>query len=230
MIINLKITYNGSDHNLNLKMKSYPTILKYNLDHLGQHIFAFDKLDGSNFRTEWNRKLSKKSRFTFGFKKYGTRNRVIINVDNPFIKMVNIFKEKYAEKFDEIFRKHKLFRDSNILTLYGEFYGENSFGGIHEWGEKHNLYFYDIFLYKKDFVSPSNFYSEFNNLNMPKLVYKGEFTEQFISDVEENKFGIKEGIVYKGVENGKIFIGKIKTNEWLSKIKKLYGEAKMLEY
>lgn len=210
-------------------MKSYHTIQKYNLDYIGQHIFAFDKLDGSNFRTEWNRKLSKKSRFTFGFKKYGTRNRVIINANNPFIEMVNIFKDKYAEKFDEVFRKHKLFRNSDIITLYGEFYGENSFAGIHKWEEEHDLYFYDAFLYKKDFITPSDFYSEFNNV-MPKLIYKGEFTEQFIKDVEENKFNLKEGIVYKGVENGKIFVGKIKINEWLLKIKELYGETKMLEY
>lgn len=212
-------------------MKSYNTIEKYSLDHLGQHIFAFDKLDGSNFRTEWNRKLSRKSMFTFGFKKYGTRNRVIINTDNPFIKMVNIFKDKYAEKFDEIFKKHKLFRNSDIMTLYGEFYGENSFGGMHEWEEDQDLYFYDVFLYKRDFIAPSDFYKEFNNnLNIPKLIYKGEFTKQFIKDVEENKFNLREGIVYKGVENGKIFVGKIKTNNWLSKIKELYGETKMLEY
>ena len=145
-------------------MKQYNEIKKYDIAHLGQHIFAFDKLDGSNFRAEWNRKLSKKSHFTKGFKKFGTRNRVITKGNDPFIDMMIIFKDKYADKIDEIFRKHKIFKNADTITLYGEFYGPNSFGGFHNWDEEHDIYFFDAFIYKKNFLSPSEFYSEFHNV------------------------------------------------------------------
>lgn len=211
-------------------MKQYHTIEKYKTEHLGQHIFAFDKLDGSNFRAEWNRKLSIKSHFTSGFKKFGTRNRVITNVNDQFFKMVEIFKEKYAAKVDEIFRKHKIFKNVDTITLYGEFYGPNSFGGFHDWDDEHDIYFFDAFLYKRNFLTPSEFYSEFNSINMPKLIYKGPFNYQFIEDIENNKYNLREGVVYKFVNDKFIILGKIKTLEWLQKIKEKYGEAKMLEY
>lgn len=83
-------------------MKYYEETKKYSLDHLGKHILAFDKLDGSNFRVEWNRKLSKKSRFTLGFKKYGTRHRVITHANDPFFKMVEVFEDKYAARIKHL--------------------------------------------------------------------------------------------------------------------------------
>lgn len=211
-------------------MKNYGETQKYSLDHLGKHILAFDKLDGSNFRVEWNRKLSKKSAFTLGFKKYGTRNRVITNTRDQFFEMVEIFEEKYAEKIDERFRTHNIFRNADMITLYGEFVGENSFGGFHDWNEDHDIYFFDAFVYKREFISPSDFYSEFRDISMPKLIYKGPLTEQFIREVQENKFNLKEGVVYKFVEDKRIYRAKIKTHEWLDKIKENFGVEKMLEY
>lgn len=211
-------------------MKQYNEIKKFDLDHIGQHILATDKIDGSNFRVEWNRKLSKKSRFTKGFKKFGTRNRVITNARDQFFEMVEIFDEKYTDKIDERFRTHKIFRNIDTITLYGEFYGENSFGGFHNWSEPHDLYFFDIWLYKKDFLSPSEFFSEFRDLSIPRLIYKGPLTEEFIQEVQENKYNLREGVVYKFVQDKKITIGKIKTLDWLQKVKDNYGVAKMLEY
>lgn len=211
-------------------MKYYEETQKYSLDHLGKHILAFDKLDGSNFRVEWNRKLSKKSKFTKGFKKFGTRHRVITHMNDPFFKMIEVFKENYADKIDERFRTHKLFRNIDIITLYGEFVGDNSFGGWHVWEEPQDIFFFDAWLYKKGFVLPSDFYSEFKDISVPSLVYKGPLTEQFIEDVRVNKFKLKEGVVYKFVDNKEIVRAKIKTQEWLDKIKEKFGVEKMLEY
>ena len=211
-------------------MKYYEETKKYDLEHLGRHILAFDKLDGSNFRVEWNRKLSKKSRFTKGFKKYGTRHRVITHANDRFFKMVEVFEDNYKDKIDERFRTHKIFRNVDTITLYGEFVGENSFAGWHVWDEPQDIKFFDVWLYKKGFINPSEFFSEFRDLSMPRLIYKGPLTEQFIKEVQENKFNLKEGVVYKFVDNKNIVRGKIKTQEWLDKIKENYGEKKMLEY
>jgi hypothetical protein len=44
-------------------MKTYPSISR---DIVGQPIYAFDKLDGSNIRAEWSKKN--------GFHKFGSRD------------------------------------------------------------------------------------------------------------------------------------------------------------
>jgi hypothetical protein len=210
-------------------MKQYPTIPRYKEEHFGKFVWAFDKVDGSNFRVEWDRKLSKKSRFTNGFKKFGSRTEMILNNRNPFIEAVTIFEEQYAEKFDEIFTEAKEFRGVPIITIFGEFYGPNSFAGIHDWKEPHDLIFYDTFIYKKGFLPPSDFMNLFEELPIQKLLWKGILDKDFVSSIETNE-ELSEGVVYKGVEEKEIFMGKIKTFKWLESIRNKYGEAKMLEY
>jgi len=41
---------------------------------------------------------------------------------------------------------------------------------------------------------------------------------------------LKEGIVFKGVEEGKVFMFKVKTDEWLHKVRTLYGDKVAIEY
>ena len=211
-------------------MKSYHTIQKYAKDHYGKFVWAFDKIDGSNFRIEWDRKLSKKSQFTFGFKKFGTRTEMILNNNNPFIEAVNIFETEYAETFNRIFKDAKELRGVPIITLFGEFYGAGSFAGLHDWSANHSLAFYDTFIYKKGYLPPSDFQNLFGELPIQKLIWKGIFNEEFVKRVEANEFGLSEGVVYKGVEDGDVFMGKIKTLQWLESIRNKYGVKKMLEY
>jgi hypothetical protein len=207
-------------------MKSYHSIQRYNEEHLGKSIFSFEKIDGSNFRAEWDRKLSKKSSFTMGFSKFGTR-REMIHKNSPFIEAVGIFENKYTEGLDKIFREEKTFRGVDRITVYGEFFGENSFAGRHDWEEDHDVIIFDVFLYKKDYLPPADFLKIFGSFDIPFLEYSGILTPEYIKEVEN---GDGEGRVYKGTDNGKVFMGKIKTKKWLDKVKSLYGEAAMLEY
>ena len=213
-------------------MKAYRSIEKYNEDYFGKHVFGFDKIDGSNFRAEWNKKLSKKSRFTYGFGKFGTRGETIKNADNPYTEGVNIFMDKYAIELDKIFNDNKLFRGIDTITVYGEFYGPNSFAGQHVWDEDHDVIIYDMFLYKKDFVKPADFISIFGHLDIPQLHYKCLFDQLTLWSVQFNDIdmGLKEGIVFKGVEEGKVFMFKVKTDEWLHKVRTLYGDKIATEY
>ena len=210
-------------------MTEYPSIEKWSSKFYGKHIFAFDKCDGSNMRFEWNRKLSKKSRFTFGFKKFGTKTERIMNTSNPFYDGVSIFQAHHAEDLDKIFIDNKRFRGIDQITVFAEFYGRDSFAGQHNWKEEHYLKIFDINLYKKGFLPPAEFYDIFY-INIPNLVYSGEFNEQFVKNIENNKYNLKEGVVCKGMHNGKLFMFKIKTQEWLDKVRKLYGEKEMLKY
>ena len=210
-------------------MKAYHSIEKWCPEYFGEHVFAFDKIDGSNFRVEWDRKLSKKTHFTLGFRKFGSRNEMIKNFSNPFAKGIEIFKDKYFE-LDRIFNENKRFRGIDRITIYGEFFGENSFAGIHDWKEDHDIIMFDVFLYKKGYLPPAEFIKIFDHLDIPKLVYQGTFCEQFVKDIETNKLGLKEGVVCKSINEKVVEMFKVKTNEWLNKIREKLGVQKMLEY
>jgi hypothetical protein len=210
-------------------VKTYHTIEKNVYDYIGQHVFGFDKIDGSNFRAEWNRKLSKKTYFTKGFGKFGTRNEMIKNVNNPFIEAANIFKDKYSETLDKIFNENKLFRGIDTITVYGEFFGPSSFAGIHNWKEDHDLIIFDMFLYKKDFLKPRDFIDIFGHLDIPKLVFQDILDEKIIKDIVANVYRLKEGLVLKGVIENKVFMVKVKTKQWLDKIRSIYGLNNNLE-
>ena len=222
-------------------MKTYHSIPKYTEEDFGKYIYAFDKIDGSNFKAEWDRKLSKKTRFTNGFAKFGTRGQMIKNASNPFYEGIEIFRDKFAHELDEIFRTHKTFWNIDKITVYGEFFGDNSFAGMHDWKEPHDIYLYDVFLYKKGFLPPSDFIKIFDEeVDCCKKFYQGIFTEEVLKHVEDGDLTqwqyphstqeIEEGVVCKGIENQKVFMFKIKTNKWLSKVKELYGETAVNEY
>ena len=55
-------------------MKTYPTIRYFESNDLGKKIIAFNKLDGSNIRAEWNKKR--------GLYKFGSRTRLISESDS----------------------------------------------------------------------------------------------------------------------------------------------------
>ena len=210
-------------------MKHYHSIEKNVEDYIGQHVYGFRKFDGSNFCAEWNKKLSKKSRFTNGFGKFGTRTQMIKNANNPFEEAIGIFENKYAEKLDKIFNEEKIFRGIDTITVYGEFFGEHSFAGQHDWKEPHDLVIFDMFLYKKDFLKPGDFIDLFVHLGIPRVIYKGILTEDIIDLVKRNAFGLEEGLVFKGVIDNKVFMTKLKTNEWIQKVRALYGENNNIE-
>jgi len=212
-------------------MKHYRSIEKNVHDYIGQHVFGFDKIDGSNFCAEWNKKLSKKSQFTNGFGKFGTRTETIKNASNPFTEAVNIFMDKYSGPLDKIFCENKLFRGIDTITVYGEFAGYLSFAGQHNWiyEENFDVTIFDMFLYKKDFVKPTDFIDLFEHLGIPKVVTKGLLDEQTINDIISNIYHLKEGVVLKGVSEGKVWMVKVKTQEWLNKIRAQYGENNNIE-
>lgn len=202
-------------------MKTYHTIEKNVYDYIGHHVFGFDKIDGSNFRAEWNRKLSKKNPFTNGFGKFGTRTEIIRN--SPFGEAIGIFLDKYSEPLNKIFNDNKVFRGIDIITVYGEFIGENSFAGQHDWTEKHDLVIFDMFLYKKDFLKPRDFIDIFGHLGIPKLVIQGILDENIVKDIVSNVYRLKEGLVLKGVIENKVFMVKVKTQDWINRIREKYG-------
>ena len=209
-------------------MKHYHSIEKNVEDYIGHHVFGFNKIDGSNFVAEWNRKLSKKTHFTNGFGKFGTRTETIKDTSNPFVLAIDIFEDKYTEILNKIFIDEKIFRGLDTITVYGEFAGPHSFAGKHEWTldkDDFNVTIFDMFLYKKDFLKPADFIEIFDKyeIEMPALITKGILDSQMIEDIVTNIYNIPEGVVLKGVINGKVFMVKVNTQHWLNKVRSIYG-------
>ena len=204
-------------------MKKYPKIYHHNKGNFGSYCYAFNKLDGSNIRGEWDQKLSKKSTSTLGFRKFGTRNQIISNINHPFSESIDLFMDKYSENMDKIFREDTYFRGIRKITIYLEYFGKNSFAGQHEDNDTKNLILLDVERFQKGFVEPKNFIDKFEHLDIPDIIYQGEYNEEFINKVRDGSYNVTEGVVCKGTENKKVWMTKIKTLEWLYKVKDKHG-------
>lgn len=191
------------------------------------HVIAFDKLDGQNIRVKWSKNK--------GWHKFGSRTSMFDEKSSQFGQVIPMFKEKYSEALEEIFRKNKSYRNTNNFTVFCEYVGENSFSGIHKPGDKMDLILFDVApgdFTNNSFVEPKEFLKDFGKLHIPKVIYQGPMTESFISDVKENKFNLKEGVICKGVlQDGSrsVWIVKIKTNNWLEKLKANLGEKALID-
>ena len=132
----------------------------------------------------------------------------------------------YSENLDKIFYENPLFRGVDTITVYGEFAGYLSFAGQHNWimeRDGFKVTIFDVFMYKKDFVKPRDFIDTFGHLRIPEVVIQGLLDEKMIGDVISNIYGLKEGVVFKGVSEGKVWMAKVKTQQWLNKVRDLYG-------
>lgn len=205
-------------------MKSFNSIDYYG-EYWGLPIIAFDKLDGSNIRFEWNRKR--------GFYKFGTRNMIIDENHDQFGIAVKIIKEKYEDKLGQIFTSKK-YRDILSFVCFGEFFGKKSAFGQHEFdNDEFDVILFDVDRYKKGLVSPRDFVNDFGDAGIPKVIYEGNLNREFVDRVKKNEFNLSEGVICKGkitTKKGReqLYYCKIKTDDWLNRLK-LLGNNKLLE-
>lgn len=206
-------------------MKSYPKIDYYNKGLFNEQVIAFDKLDGSNMRFEWSKKRK-------SFYKFGTRGVMIDTSNEQFGKAINIFLEKYQESLSKIFTDK--YNKVESFVVFGEYLGENSFAGQHLETDVKDVILFDVNQYKKGFISPYEFVDNFGHLDIPRIIYEGLYTDSFIDDIKNNTYNLTEGVITKGVkktkkEKDEIWMTKVKTNEWLSKVKEKFGDKYLLE-
>ena len=204
-------------------MVEYPTIINSSKAPR-ENCIAFDKLDGSNVRFKWTQKQ--------GFSLCGSRTQLIDETHPHLGEAVTIFNRDYKYTLDGFFRKDKIFRNERQIIVYGELFGKQSFAGIHVGGDPKEVVIFDVLVGHKNwwFVNPKDFVKTFGGLvKIPKIIYEGNLNDQFIKDVRENKFELNEGVVCKGVTKngayrGKVWMAKIKTNDYLDKIKEKYQD------
>lgn len=193
-------------------MKSYPSI-STKLERT--KVVMFDKLDGSNIRAEWSKKK--------GFYKFGSRNRLIDNKHPMLGEAVDIILEKHQERLAAIFSKKKWER----VVVFFEFHGESSFAGSHEMNEEHQVTLIDVNVYKRGMVEPLHFIELFEDVGIPKVLYKGVLTEDLVTSV---KNGTLEDMTFEGVvckyhnkKNKIVRMFKIKNRKWIDRLKEKCG-------
>ena len=211
-------------------MKSYPTIRHWNDGILGESIFGFDKLDGSNIRAEWNKKR--------GWYKFGTKNMIIDRTHDRFGEAVDLFTAKYAEDLERKFKDDKDMRKQIRFVVFMEYLGENSFAGFHE-DEPHDVVLFDVNQHNKGILEPREFLKKFGDLHIPEIVYQGNYNKEFINAVKHNELEtyLKEGVVVKGSRLTKrktqelVWMCKVKTHDWVNKVRERIGQqALTLEF
>jgi hypothetical protein len=216
-------------------MTEYPTIINSSKAPRGQCV-GFVKLDGSNFRAKYTMKQ--------GFNLFGSR-RELIDESHPMLgEAVTIFKRDYTDSLTEFFKKDKELRNEREIVVYGEFLGPNSFAGIHDPNDKKELIIFDVLVGHKNhwFYTPMDFIETFQSLvKIPPVIYMGNMNDKLIEDVRngvytsefhkltDNKYKLFEGVLCKGTQprgdfRGKVWMCKIKTNEYFAALRSKWGE------
>lgn len=193
-------------------MKEYPTIAR---DVVKQPIYAFDKLDGSNIRAEWSRKK--------GFYKFGKRHG-LVGQDDPLLgEAQGLVESAWADDLDTVFRKQ---RWTQAIAFF-EFWGDNSFAGLHE-DEEHRVTLIDIGYEKKGIMPPKEYLKLFGGLAIAQMLYHGNPNADFTDAVRGGSLpGMTfEGVVCKGkpVSPGRPLMFKVKNVQWIDKLKGRCGD------
>ena len=191
-------------------------------------MLAFEKIDGSNIRIKWTPKN--------GFCLFGSRECLLDDTHPHLGYVVHLFNTTIREELDATLRPR--FRDEKEVVVYGEYYGPNSFAGIHvDPVEQMKLMVFDLLVIKKsctEFVLPQDFVKllSLTTIPTPRLIYTGTLGEDFIGAVRENRLDIElnEGVVCKGRERsgayrGKVWMAKIKTSSYMDRLKARYGDT-----
>lgn len=206
-------------------MKSYPTIPHWKQGLFGEYMYAFEKLDGSNIRAEWTKKN--------GWCKFGSRKVLLHSEQDILYRAKDMIVEKYGEDLERIFKDDKELRKSLKFVAFFEFFGKKSFAGHHVEDDEYDVVLFDVNQDRKGLIPPKEFLKKFGHLHKSELVYDGNYNMEFVQQIQHNIFegyNFQEGVVCKGIRTTKrkntenIWMSKVKTFEWLNKVKERLGE------
>ena len=187
-------------------MKEYGSIPRFFDDGTlrGEQVVAFNKLDGQNFRVKYTPKGATKKQFTM----FGSRHQYVDENTEGFGDAVRYFKEHYEDVLREIIvnnsGKKGIFNGVEEITLFFEWYGDNSFAGFHQEGDTLRLALIDVFLKKKGYIEPNTFVDLFckdDRVLTPEVIYIGKLDMDFVNSIVNNDW-TKEGCQYPNIKEG----------------------------
>ena len=130
-----------------------------------------------------------------------------------------------AGEVEKVFREHSKYREFHSLKIFTEFFGPNSFAGLHKEDDPKELRLFDVWAEPFGMIGPERFLSDFGHLRAARVVYQGKLTGKFAEDVRQGKYGIAEGVVCKGGFGGAdIWMVKIKTYAYMERLKRAFAD------
>jgi hypothetical protein len=197
-----------------------------------RNCWAFEKYDGTLIHVIYNPQLG-------WFDSFGTRRDSFSFDEDGFKQFHNAHPELFNlvgidelwdqdGKLAEYLSNEPRFSSRQEIMFFAEYFGPNSFAGSHDPKDKMQLVILDVQV-DGALLPPDQFITLFQDFPIAKVVFKGRFTGQLFSDVRNGKYDVKEGVVVKGVVDGKVYMCKIKTNEYLQKLKETFKD-KWKEY
>lgn len=209
-------------------MKEYPSIpaaghllARSAEDYLGRPFIAFDKLDGSNVRAEWDRKR--------GWHQFGSRRRLLAESQPLLGQAIQLILDGYGDGLAKVIADDRAPGRPREATAYFEFFGPHSFAGQHDpevlgvsSNEPLRVVLIDVNVHRRGFVSAEQFIEEFGHLGIPRVVHRGELSAEFIADVRAGHFGTPEGVILKGGEGHQRWMAKVKTTAYLQRLKDFF--------
>lgn len=211
-------------------MKEYPSIpaagrllSQSAADYLGRPCVAFDKLDGSNIRAEWSRKK--------GWHRFGSRHR-LLDPATPFLGLaIPLILATYGDGLAQVFADEPAFAGVEEATAYFEFLGPHSFAGVHDpavlgvpTNEPFRVVLIDLNVHRRGFVAAEEFIDHFGHLGIPRVVYRGGLTREFLADVRADTFGTPEGVICKGGTGHTRWLAKVKTTAYYQRLKAFFRD------
>lgn len=191
---------------------------------------AFVKYDGTNLHWVWDREE--------GWILFGTRRNQFPLNDDGIAEFWNdhkglddapdLFRSTYANDLEQIFRENEKYQSFARITVFTEYLGPRSFGGVHHKGDTKELMLFDV-MGDQQLISPFEFVDDFGHLKIAKVVYRGKLTGKFTEDVREGKYNVDEGVVCKGGTGSDVWMVKVKTYAYQEKLKETFG-SKWQEY
>ena len=194
---------------------------------------AFEKLDGTNIHWKWN---NDNGFYAFGTRRdqYSTDADGTVHFQSSHEGLEPVPSFDYDFYLDNYLSELPKYNKSEVI-IFTEFLGPSSFAGSHsrkdEW-DSYKSVIIDVMIDGK-FIPPQEFLNDFTEISeykeaqihIPKVVYKGKYTGQFVEDVRNGKYKVDEGVVAKGVVNGEVYMTKIKTNAYMEKLKNQFKDS-----
>lgn len=189
---------------------------------------AFEKYDGTNLHWDWDR--------DFGWHAFGTR-RDAFNLNDEGVARFGtrhpqlrdappLMQSGFLSRLAAIFEQAPPYRECQEIKVFTEFFGSQSFAGLHKAEDPKELRLLDVELVPGRMVPPEQFVADFGALPIARVVYQGKLTGAFAEDVRAGRYGVAEGVVCKGVDrqSGQVWMAKIKTYAYLERLKEAFAE------
>lgn len=179
--------------------------------------WVFEKYDGTNMHwvhdgTMWTSFGCRRDTFPFtpdGVRAFGKAHPGL---------------EDAAHRFDPERALAAHLRGSVEHTVFTEYVGPHSFAGSHAPNERKIHVLIDLSV-RDQLLDPDAFlrlFETFTGMSVAKLLWSGKYSGQLVTDVREGRFPVSEGVVVKGVVDGRVYMAKIKTNAYLKRLQRKF--------